>query len=222
MYRRYDGFNIPNNPGSRGGADARNESTARNGSRARGGSSDGQGSRTSNSENIHNQRTTSQHNAQNHNNQNRGGNNSNLSRLGAAINPSRRAGAKNSNAFHETDSYPSADFRNNTAPPDNRVDPQDRYVSTGVRHESPAAQSGEGSAYGLNFDSNSKGGGLDFIDKILDLLPQGLYNRETGKFLGIATGEELLIGALILLILSRRESEDDTLLLIALIYILVF
>lgn len=227
MYRRYDGFNVPNNPGSRGGSasrggsNARNESVARNGPPARGGSSADQGARTSNSENIHNQRTTSQHNAQNHNNQNRGGNNSNLSRPGAARNPNRQAGAQNSNMFQETNSYHSADLRNGAAPPDNRADPRDRRVPADVSHET-AVRYGEEAGHGLNFDPDSGDGGLDFIDKILDLLPQGVYNRETGKFWGVATGEELLIGALILLILSRRESEDDTLLLIALIYILVF
>lgn len=228
MYRRYDGFYVPNNPSSRGGSasrggsNARNESVARNGPPARGGSSSAdQGARISNSENIHNQRTTSRHNPQNHNSQNRGGNNSNLSRPGAARNPNRQAGAQNSNMFQETDSYHSADLRNGAAPPDNRADPRDRRVPADVSHET-AVRYGEGAGHGLNLDPDSGGGGLDFIDKILDLLPQGVYNRETGKFLGIATGEELLIGALILLILSRRESEDDTLLLIALIYILVF
>ncbi len=57
---------------------------------------------------------------------------------------------------------------------------------------------------------------------ITKLIPQSLYNPETGKVLGFLSAEDLLIVALILLLIDSGDDEaDNTMLIYALIYILI-
>lgn len=54
------------------------------------------------------------------------------------------------------------------------------------------------------------------------LIPQSIYNFETGKVFGLLSPDDLLIIALILLLIdSGDEEEDNSLLLYALLYILI-
>lgn len=57
-----------------------------------------------------------------------------------------------------------------------------------------------------------------FLDSLLDILPNELYNRRSKKILGLVTAEDLLLLALILLV---ADSDDaDKALIFALLYIL--
>ena len=58
-----------------------------------------------------------------------------------------------------------------------------------------------------------------FLDSILNLLPNELYNRKTKKILGLLTAEDLLLAALILLI-ADSDDQDSKALIFALIYIM--
>lgn len=54
------------------------------------------------------------------------------------------------------------------------------------------------------------------------LIPQSLYNPETGKIFGVLSPEDLLLAALILLLLdSGDDSDDNSFLIYALFYILI-
>lgn len=54
------------------------------------------------------------------------------------------------------------------------------------------------------------------------LIPQSLYNPETGKVLGMLSAEDLLIVALILLLIDGGdEASDNSFLIYALLYILL-
>lgn len=64
------------------------------------------------------------------------------------------------------------------------------------------------------------------VDKSLGWLfkfiPQSLYNPETGKVFGFMSAEDLLIGALILLIIDSGENDgDNTMLILVLLYLLL-
>ena len=57
---------------------------------------------------------------------------------------------------------------------------------------------------------------------IAKLIPQSIYNPETGKVLGFLSAEDLLIAALILLLIDSGDDENDNSMLIyALVYILI-
>lgn len=54
------------------------------------------------------------------------------------------------------------------------------------------------------------------------LIPQSIYNPDTGKILGFLSAEDLLIAALILLLIdSGDEESDNSMLIYALLYILI-
>lgn len=48
-----------------------------------------------------------------------------------------------------------------------------------------------------------------YLNMLTGLIPQSLYNPKTGKILGIISPEDLLIGALILLILDNINNKKD-------------
>lgn len=57
---------------------------------------------------------------------------------------------------------------------------------------------------------------------VTKLIPESLYNPETGKILGFLSAEDLLIAALILLLIDNScDDEDNSLLIYALLYILI-
>ncbi len=57
---------------------------------------------------------------------------------------------------------------------------------------------------------------------ITKIIPQSIYNSETGKIFGLLAPDDLLIIALILLLIdSGDEEEDNSLLIYALLYILI-
>ena len=58
-----------------------------------------------------------------------------------------------------------------------------------------------------------------FLDSILNMLPNELYNRNTKKILGLVTAEDLLLASLILLVADSGE-KDSAALILALLYIL--
>ena len=58
-----------------------------------------------------------------------------------------------------------------------------------------------------------------FLDSILNMLPNELYNRNTKKILGLVTAEDLLLVSLILLVADSGE-KDSAALILALLYIL--
>ena len=59
-----------------------------------------------------------------------------------------------------------------------------------------------------------------FLDSLLSLVPNELYNRNTKKILGLLTPEDLLLAALILLI-ADSDDQDSKALIFALIYIMI-
>ena len=58
--------------------------------------------------------------------------------------------------------------------------------------------------------------------RLLDFIPRGLYNFETGKVFGIISPEDLLIAALIIVLIDEAdESRENQMLIYALLYILI-
>ena len=60
----------------------------------------------------------------------------------------------------------------------------------------------------------------NILKSLFNKIPKSIYNRETGKLLGILTAEDLMLIALILMIADSDDNEDMAL-LIALVYILI-
>lgn len=65
-------------------------------------------------------------------------------------------------------------------------------------------------------DCKKGGGGFSLLKN----LPRGIYDPETGKFLGLFSGEDVLIIGVILIVLERGD-KNDIFLLLALFYILL-
>ncbi len=72
-------------------------------------------------------------------------------------------------------------------------------------------------------ESSHRSGKKGSFFGLTGLIPQSLYNPETGKVLGFLSAEDLLLVALILMILDGGDEQegDNVLLVYALLYILI-
>lgn len=109
----------------------------------------------------------------------------------------------------KTDSYR---FRNNSE--------NQHRNNAGKRDDFDRRPSGQRHTHDKNTNSDKQKPSP--VSPLLKLIPQSVYNPETGKVLGFLSAEDLLIGALILLLIDNQESdEDNTILIYALVYILI-
>ncbi len=115
-------------------------------------------------------------------------------------------------------------------PPPREAEQRDR----GAAHEQPAPKPSGGDFaaaareherkaenYISRVPERAPGGSAEtgFLDSILNMLPNELYNRNTKKILGLVTAEDLLLISLILLVADSGENDNKALVL-ALLYIL--
>ena len=105
---------------------------------------------------------------------------------------------------------------------------EDQNKREAVRGQHAGKAAAEGGARGRETENyirrepeRAPGGSAEtgFLDSILNMLPNELYNRNTKKILGLVTAEDLLLASLILLVADSGE-KDSAALILALLYIL--